>query len=78
MIESCSGPFSYRDLIWNRKIFLSHWEFCIEERSLEMKRIIVMVLKNIIFVPYYWIMLNWYAAHVDKYTEEQRYAMLKN
>ena len=27
-----------------------------------MKRIIVMVLKNIIFVPYYWIMLNWYAA----------------
>ena len=42
-----------------------------------MKRIIVMVLKNIIFVPYFWIMLNWYAAHVDKYTEEQRYAMLK-
>ena len=42
-----------------------------------MKRIIVMVLKNIIFVPYYWIMLNWYAVHVDKYTEEQRYAMLK-
>ena len=42
-----------------------------------MKRIIVMVLKNILFVPYYWIMLNWYAAHVDKYTEEQRYAMLK-
>ncbi len=22
-------------------------------------------------------MLNWYAAHVDNYTEEQRYAMLK-
>ena len=42
-----------------------------------MKRIIVMVLKNILFVPYYWIMLNWYAAHVDRYTEEQRYAMLK-
>ena len=42
-----------------------------------MKRIIVMVLKNILFVPYYWIMLNWYAAHVDNYTEEQRYAMLK-
>lgn len=42
-----------------------------------MKRIIVMVLKNILFIPYYWIMLNWYAAHVDKYTEEQRYAMLK-
>ena len=36
-----------------------------------------MVLKNILFVPYYWIMLNWYAAHVDRYTEEQRYAMLK-
>ena len=42
-----------------------------------MKRIIVMVLKNILFVPYYWILLNWYAAHVDKYTEEQRYAVLK-
>ena len=58
----------------SKKYFYLIGEFCIEERSLEMKRIIVMVLKNIIFVPYYWIMLNWYAAHVDKYTEEQRYA----
>ena len=42
-----------------------------------MKRIIVMVLKNILFVPYYWIMLNWYAAHVDRYTEEERYKLLQ-
>lgn len=77
MIESCSGPFSYRDLIWDRKIFLSHRGVLHRGKELGNERIIVMVLKNIIFVPYYWIMLNWYAAHVDKYTEEQRYAMLK-
>ena len=48
-----------------------------QKGTAKMKRIIVKVLKNILFVPYYWIMLNWYAAHVDRYTEEQRYAMLK-
>ena len=42
-----------------------------------MKRIILMVFRNLIYVPYGWIKLCWYAAHVDKYTEEQRYAVLK-
>lgn len=42
-----------------------------------MKRIILMVLKNLFFVPYGWIKLCYYASHVDKYTEEERYALLK-
>lgn len=42
-----------------------------------MKRIIMMVLRNLVFVPFGWFQLCYYAAHVDKYTEEQRYAMLK-
>lgn len=35
-----------------------------------MKRIIMMVLRNLFFVPYGWFMLNWYAGHVDDYPEE--------
>ncbi len=42
-----------------------------------MKRILLMVLRNLLFVPYGWIKLCYYAAHVDKYTEGQRYALLK-
>lgn len=42
-----------------------------------MKRIIMMVLKNFFFVPFGWIKLCWYASHVDRYTEEERYALLK-
>ena len=42
-----------------------------------MKRILLMVFRNIILVPAMWIKLCYYASHVDKYTEEQRYAMLK-
>lgn len=42
-----------------------------------MKRIILMVFRNLFFVPYAWIKLCWYASHVDNYTEEQRYAVLK-
>lgn len=42
-----------------------------------MKRILLMVLKNFFFVPYGWIKLCWYASHVDKYTEEERYKVLK-
>lgn len=42
-----------------------------------MKRILFMVLRNLFLVPYGWFKLCWYAAHVDKYTEEQRYALLK-
>ena len=42
-----------------------------------MKRILLMVLRNILFVPYGWFKLCYYASHVEKYTEEQRYALLK-
>lgn len=42
-----------------------------------MKRIIFMVLRNLLFVPYGWIKLYYTASHVDKYTEEERYAVLK-
>lgn len=42
-----------------------------------MKRIIMMVLRNLLFVPYGWFMLNKYARNVDKYTEGERYALLK-
>lgn len=42
-----------------------------------MKRILYMVLRNIILVPFMWFKLCYHASHVDKYTEEQHYKMLK-
>lgn len=42
-----------------------------------MKRIIMMVIRNIILVPVMWIKLCYHASHVDKYTEKQHYKMLK-
>ena len=42
-----------------------------------MKRIILMVLYNIIFVPYLYIKLCYYASHADKYPEAERYEVLK-
>lgn len=42
-----------------------------------MRRIIVMVLKNILFVPWFAIQLLWYSREKDKHTEEQRFALLK-
>lgn len=42
-----------------------------------MKRILLMVLRNIILVPYMWCKLCYHASHVDKYTEEQHYKMLR-
>ncbi len=36
-----------------------------------------MVLRNIILVPFMWIKLCYHASHVDKYTEEEHYRMLK-
>lgn len=42
-----------------------------------MKRIILMVLRNLYYVPYGASRLWYYASHVDKYTEEERYALLK-
>ena len=37
-----------------------------------MKRILMMVLRNLLMVPYAWIRLCYRAAHVDKYTEEEK------
>lgn len=42
-----------------------------------MRRIIVMVLRNLIFVPHMLVRLLYMAGHVDKYSEEERYALLK-
>jgi 1-acyl-sn-glycerol-3-phosphate acyltransferase len=42
-----------------------------------MKRIILMVLRNLFFVPYGWAKLCWYAAHVDRYTDEEHFKMIK-
>ena len=42
-----------------------------------MKRILFMVLRNLFFVPYGWFKLCWYASHVDRYTEEERYKLLQ-
>ena len=42
-----------------------------------MKRILLMVLRNIVFVPYWWIKLCWYATHTDDYPEEKKYAFLR-
>lgn len=42
-----------------------------------MKRILLMVIRNLLFIPYAWVKLCYYAKHVEKYTEEERYALLK-
>ena len=42
-----------------------------------MKRILMMVFRNIILVPFMWCKLCYHAHHVDKYTEEEHYKMLK-
>ena len=41
-----------------------------------MKRILMMVLRNILMVPYGWIRLCYRAAHVNKYSEENMYEFL--
>lgn len=42
-----------------------------------MKRILLMVFRNILLVPYMWCRLCYHASHVDKYSEEEHYKMLK-
>lgn len=42
-----------------------------------MKRILIMVLRNILLVPVMWVKLCYHASHVEKYTEEQHYKMLQ-
>lgn len=38
-----------------------------------MRRILLMVLRNLLIVPEGWIKLCYRASHVDKYTEEDNY-----
>ncbi len=42
-----------------------------------MKRIILMVFYNLLFVPYWWCQLCYYAKHTDEISEEKKYALLK-
>ena len=42
-----------------------------------MKRILLMVFRNIILVPYMSCKLCYYASHVEKYSEQKRYDMLR-
>ena len=42
-----------------------------------MKRILLMVLRNIIFVPYWFCQLLWYAAYTDSISDEKKLALLK-
>lgn len=42
-----------------------------------MKRILLMVFRNLLFVPYMWCKLCYHASHPDKYTEEEQYDLLK-
>ena len=42
-----------------------------------MKRILLMVFRNLFFVPYGWFKLCWYASHAERYSEEKRYQLLK-
>ena len=42
-----------------------------------MERIIMMVIRNILRVPFLWIKLCYRAAHADKYTDKQHNEMFK-
>lgn len=42
-----------------------------------MKRILLMVIRNILIVPFYWFKLVYYSKHVDKYTLEEHFKLIK-
>lgn len=42
-----------------------------------MKRILMMVIRNLVLVPYAWIRLCYRAAHVEKYSEDDMYSFLQ-
>lgn len=42
-----------------------------------MKRIILMVLYNLVFVPYWWWQLCHMAKHAEEYSQEERWAVLQ-
>ena len=41
-----------------------------------MKRIALMVIKNILLFPYYWWKTHYFAKHPDKYTDEEKYGFI--
>ena len=43
-----------------------------------MKRIILMIFRNLFYAPVMWIRLNWYVKHKEKYSEDQIYALLRD
>lgn len=42
-----------------------------------MKRILLMVFKNFLLVPFAWCRLCYHASHTEKYSDEEQYALLK-
>lgn len=42
-----------------------------------MKRIILMVFRNLFLIPYMWIRLNRHAKHADQYTDMEHYLFLR-
>ena len=42
-----------------------------------MKRILLMVFRNILLVPFMWIKLCYYAAYPEKFTDEQHFELLR-
>ena len=42
-----------------------------------MKRILLMIIKNIIFVPFMWVRLCYHARHADKYTAQEHFSFLR-
>lgn len=42
-----------------------------------MRRILMMVLRNIFLVPIFWVKLCYHAKHADKYTDEEQFKLLK-
>lgn len=42
-----------------------------------MKRILIMVLRNILFVPWWFLQMLWYAREDDTHTESERFSLLQ-
>lgn len=42
-----------------------------------MKRILLMVIRNLLFAPFWYIQLIWYANHTDSISDEKKLALLK-
>lgn len=42
-----------------------------------MKRILLMVFRNLLLVPFAWCRLCYHASHTEKYSDEEQYALLK-